>query len=77
LALPCLYFFARHRRVLDRAPGFPRWTQVFVSSLVGFFLGIAGLFIQIALQPGKSVAAAWALGACYLLGMSCAAGLAP
>ena len=69
-ALPYLYFFVRHRRVLDRAPGFPRWTQLGVSNVVGFLLGYAGKFIQWALRPGKyhiSVAAAWALGAYYLL----------
>ena len=26
--LPLLYFFVRHRRVLGRAPGSPRWTQL-------------------------------------------------
>ena len=65
-ALPYLYFFVRHRRVLDRAPGFPRWTQLALSAAIGFLLGFAGMHIQWALQPGKyqfPVAAAWALGA--------------
>jgi hypothetical protein len=77
-ALPYLYFFVRHRRVLDRAPGFPRWTQLGVSNVVGFLLGYAGKFIQWALRPGKyhfSVAAAWALGAYYLLSAAAVATL--
>jgi hypothetical protein len=69
-ALPSLYFFVRLRPVLDRVPSFLSYTQIMVASAVGFLLGMAGLFIQWALQPDFDkfpVAAAWALGAYYLL----------
>ena len=73
--LPVLYFFARRRQVLDRAPGFPPWTMVIflASGSWGWALGYAGWACQRVLAMNSDTVhdaerlATWGLVAYFLM----------